>query len=95
MERQPDSRWLRPCTGVYLVMLGLTLATFLIGVSGLGGLKLSLLVLVFALVKGQMVGDYFMGLKGIKGPWRWVVTLWLLLPGGLIATAFYLGAVQT
>jgi hypothetical protein len=92
MDRQPEYRWLRPCTRVYLVMLGLTLVTFLIGVSGLGGLTLSLLVLAFALIKGQLVGDYFMGLKGIKGPWRWVITVWLLLPGGLIAAAFYLAS---
>ncbi|MCU0836791.1 MAG: cytochrome C oxidase subunit IV family protein [Chromatiaceae bacterium] len=92
MDDQPEYRWLRPCTRVYLVMLGLTLVTFLIGVSGLGGLTLALLVLSFALIKGQMVGDYFMGLKGIEGPWRWVITLWLLLPGGLIAAAFYLAS---
>jgi len=37
-----------------------------------------------------MLGDYFMGLKGLKGPWRWVIFLWLFIPGTLIATAFVL-----
>jgi cytochrome c oxidase subunit IV len=80
--------WIRPCTRVYLVMIGLTLVTFAIGASGIGGLDAALLVLAFALVKGQLVGDYFMGLKGIRGPWRWVIFLWLFIPGSLIATAF-------
>ena len=90
MEAQ--RRWLRPCTWVYLAMLGLTLVTFAIGAAGLGGLTVSLAVLGLALVKGQMVGDYFMGLKAIQGPWRWVVALWLLLPGALIGVAFTLAS---
>jgi cytochrome c oxidase subunit IV len=85
-------RWLRPCTRVYLVMLGLTLVTFAIGVAGLGGLTLSLSVLGFALLKGHLVGDYFMGLKFVRGPWRWVIALWLLLPGALIGLAFTLAS---
>lgn len=84
--------WIRPCTRVYLVMIGLTLVTFAIGVLGLGGLGASLSVLGFALIKGQMVGDYFMGLKGLKGIWRWVVFLWLFVPGALITTAFVLSS---
>lgn len=83
---------MRPCTRVYLVLIVLTVTTFAIGQSGLGGLTLSLLVLAFALIKGQLVGDYFMGLKGIRGAWRWVILVWLLLPGGLITLAFSLAA---
>jgi cytochrome c oxidase subunit 4 len=71
-------------------MIGLTLVTFAIGTLGIGGLDASLLVLAFALIKGLLVGDYFMGLKGIEGPWRWVIFLWLCVPGALIATAFVL-----
>ncbi len=71
-------------------MLSLTLVTFAIGAAGLGGLTVSLSVLGLALLKGQLVGDYFMGLKAVRGPWRWVVALWLLLPGALIGIAFTL-----
>jgi cytochrome c oxidase subunit IV len=91
MAKQIPFKWPRPCTRIYLVMVGLTVTTFLIGISGAGGLGLALLVLGFALIKGQMVGDYFMGLKGVRGPWRWVIFLWLFIPGALIATAFTLG----
>lgn len=82
----------RPCTVVYVVLVALTLMTFAIGqfdlVAGDRALMLSLLVLGVALLKGQLIGDFFMGLKGIRGPWRVVILLWLLIPGTLIAIAF-------
>jgi len=84
--------WPRPCTWVYLGLLGLTLVTFAIGAAELGGLAVSLSVLGLALIKGHLVGDYFMGLRAVQGPWRWVVAVWLLVPGALIGTAFTLAA---
>ncbi|MCU7806321.1 MAG: cytochrome C oxidase subunit IV family protein [Candidatus Thiodiazotropha sp. (ex Semelilucina semeliformis)] len=81
---------IRACTWVWLIMMSLTLVTYLIGQFGLGGLSASLTVLGFALLKGQMVGDYFMGLKRIQGFWRWPVSLWLFIPGGLVGIAFTL-----
>jgi hypothetical protein len=66
--------------------------TFFIGVAGLGGLGVSLTVLALALIKGQLLGDYFMGLKGLRGPWRWVIVLWLFVPGALITLAFVLAS---
>ena len=89
-ESRQTRGWLRPCTRVYVVMVALTLVTFAIGQSAAEGTGLSLMVLAFALVKGQMVGDFFMGLKGLRGLWRWVVFLWLFIPGALITTAFVL-----
>lgn len=85
-------RWIRPCTAVYLSMVVLTLVTFLIGEAGASGLGVSLLVLAFALIKGELLGDFFMGLKGLRGPWRWVIFLWLFVPGALITTAFVLSS---
>ena len=84
-------RLIRPCTLVYATLVLLTVVTWAIGRSGLGGLWVSLLVLGFALLKGQLVGDWFMGLRGLRGIWRWVVLVWLAIPGGLISTAFVLG----
>jgi cytochrome c oxidase subunit 4 len=80
----------RPCTWVYLVLIALTFTTYAVGELGLGGLSFSLLVLGIALVKGQLVGDFFMGLQGLSGPWRWVILIWLILIGGLISLAFTL-----
>ena len=81
---------LRPCTWVYVLMIGLTLVTWAVGTAGLGGAVTSLLVLAFALLKGQLIGDFYMGLRWVRGPWRWLVFGWLLLPGALIAWAFLL-----
>ena len=81
---------IRYCTWVWLIMLGLTVLTYLIGQLELDSLQASLLVLGFALLKGQMVGDFFMELRRLKGFWRWPVSLWLFLPGMLITIAFAL-----
>jgi cytochrome c oxidase subunit IV len=81
---------LRACTWVWVIMLLLSLVTYIIGQLGLSGLDVSLLVLGFALVKGHLVGAWFMGLGQVRGIWRWPVTLWLLIPGGLISAAFIL-----
>lgn len=79
---------LRACTWVWLIMLVLTGITYGIGQQGLSGLGISLTVLFFALLKGHLVGAYFMGLNQVRGFWRWPVTLWLVIPGGLISIAF-------
>ena len=81
---------IRYCTWVWLVMMVLTLVTYAIGQLELDSLSASLLVLGFAILKGQMVGDFFMGLKGLRGFWRWPVSLWLFIPGSLITVAFVL-----
>ena len=80
---------LRPCTWVYLFLMSIT---FRIGQLGLSGLDVALGVLLLALIKGQLVGAYFMGLGSLRGFWRWPVFIWLFVPGILIGTAFYLAA---
>jgi hypothetical protein len=43
-------------------------------------------------LKGQLIGDFYMGLRWVSGLWRWAVLLWLLVPGGLITAAFLAAA---
>lgn len=81
---------IRPCTWVYLFLMLFSFVTFLIGQMGLSGLQVSLGVLLLALIKGQLVGAYFMGLGSLRGLWRWPVFIWLFIPGILIGTAFTL-----
>ncbi len=81
-------RWVRPCTVVYIVLIALTLVTWRVGTAEMSGSKVSLLVLGIALFKGHLIGDWFMGLRGLRSAWRWVVPVWLLVPGGLITWAF-------
>lgn len=85
-------KFIRPCTTIFVLLLALTVTTWFIGTRGLSGLQISIMVLGFALVKGQLIGDYFMGLKQVSGFWRWVVTLWLVLVGSLITYAFNITA---
>lgn len=79
-----------PSTWVYGILILLTFVTYSIGEQGLGGLQISLLVLGIAIIKGHLVGSYFMGLGQLRGLWRWPVSAWLIIPGALIATAFTL-----
>ena len=71
---------IRPCTVIYLLLMALTFVTWVIGKAGLSGLGISLLVLLFALFKGLLIGEYFMGLRTVSGFWRLPVMVWLLLP---------------
>ena len=87
---EPTRQLIRPCTLVYAVLMLLTVVTWGIGRAGLSGLGVSLTVLAFAMFKGHLIGDWFMGLRGVRGIWRWVVVAWLLIPGGLISLAFFL-----
>jgi hypothetical protein len=81
--------FLRPCTWVYGFLLALTFITWFIGINNFSGPAFAFMVLGFALLKGQLIGDYFMGLKQVAGPWRWVIFLWLLIVGALLTTAFW------
>lgn len=81
---------IRPCTWIYLLLMLLTLFTWLVGVSGQSGFGVSMLVLGLSLLKGQLIGDDYMGLRQVTSFWRWVIVIWLLLPGSLIGLAFYL-----
>ncbi|MES9884127.1 MAG: cytochrome C oxidase subunit IV family protein [Sedimenticola sp.] len=89
MDRK-NTLGIRPCTWVYILLMGFTLVTFMVGQMEFSGLTVSLLVLLLALIKGQLVGAYFMGLGRLRGLWRWPVFIWLFIPGILISTAFYL-----
>jgi cytochrome c oxidase subunit IV len=82
---------LRPCTGVWLALVVLTLLTFDIGRLGLGGTTVMGFVLLATFVKGQLVVDYFMGLRRARLFWRLVMFFYLAVVGSLIAVAYLLG----
>ncbi len=82
----------RPCTFIYLLLMAMTFFTWYGGVLHLGGLGFSLLVLGLSLLKGFLIGDYYMGLKNVASHWRWLIVGWLLIPGSLISYAFYLAS---
>ena len=83
-----SDNWVRSCTLVYALLIALTLVTWAVGSSGASGTSISLIVLALAMLKGHMIGDWFMGLRGLTSFWRWVVVIWLFIPGALITWAF-------
>jgi len=76
---------------VWLALVVLTLLTYAAGRAGLGGPLVITAILLSVAIKGQMVADVFMGLKGVRSPWRWIVTGWLLFVLLLIGVAFSMG----
>ncbi len=83
--------YLRPCTWVWLILIGLTLAVLAVGKAGLGGMAIVSLLLVSTLVKTTMVADYFMGLKRTRLLWRLIVWGYLLVVISMIGLAYWLG----
>ncbi|MEZ5540844.1 MAG: cytochrome C oxidase subunit IV family protein [Pseudomonadota bacterium] len=77
---------------VWLVLILLTAATYLLGRFGLVGPAVVPVLLGTVIVKGQLLASHFMGLKHVRSPWRWVVTVWLLAIVGLISVAYWMGA---
>jgi cytochrome c oxidase subunit 4 len=81
----------RAAVRVWLTLVLLTLATYLAGRAGLGGGLVVLLLFLSVTVKGQLLAEYFMGLKRVRWPWRGVVSGWLLTVVALIGFAYWLG----
>jgi cytochrome c oxidase subunit IV len=81
---------MRACTWVYTFLIGFSFVTYLIGKFDLNGLTTAITVLALALLKGHLVGLYFMGLVRVKGFWHWPISVWIVLTGSLTSIAFYL-----
>lgn len=84
------TRLIRPCTVIWLVLLGLTGLTYFIGKSGVTGMSIVSFVLITTLFKSQMVVDYFMGLKRVRPFWRGLLFGYLVVVCGLIGVAYYI-----
>lgn len=80
---------------VWLVLVALTGATWLLGRGGFSGQWLVPVLLLSVAIKGQLVADRFMGLARVRSGWRWVVSGWLLAVIVLIGIAFRIGGPTT
>lgn len=75
-------------TGIWLLLVVLTLVTFGVGESGLGGVAIVAFLLTMMLLKGQMVASGFMGLKQAPLLWRLIMTGYLILVVAGIGLAY-------
>ncbi|MFK5938414.1 MAG: cytochrome C oxidase subunit IV family protein [Sulfurimonas sp.] len=75
---------------VWIVLIVFTIFAFLLGKLELVNSFLVSVLLLTTFIKGQLVIDYFMGLKDVKLKYRLIPTIWLGVVVSLIAVAYYL-----
>jgi caa(3)-type oxidase subunit IV len=75
-------------TVIWLILVALTLATWRIGEAGMVGKSAMLLLLFIAMIKSQMVSNYFMALRHTRLLWRGIMFGYFVIVGGLIALAY-------
>jgi len=76
--------------GVWIVLIGFTIFAYLLGELKLVSTFMVGVLLVTTFIKGQLVIDYFMGLKDVSLKYRLIPTVWLGLIISLIAVSYYL-----
>lgn len=75
---------------IWIILILLTLFAFLLGWFKLVNSLLVSILLVTTFIKGQLVIDYFMGLREVTLKYRIIPTMWLLIVLSSIAIAYYL-----
>jgi len=75
---------------VWFSLILLTIFAFLLGYLNYINTLFVSVLLVSTFLKGQLVIDYFMGLKSIKLRYRLIPTVWLFTIISLISIAYYL-----
>ena len=68
----------------------LTVFAFALGVLNTINTSIVTLLLISTFIKGQVVIDYFMGLKNVRLRYRLIPTVWLFIVISLISIAYYL-----
>lgn len=81
----------RPCTAIWLALLALTTTAVVLGNRAGGWAALAPVLLALAVVKGQLVVDYFMELRHVRWRWRALLYTYLVLVAALIGAAFVIG----
>ncbi len=74
---------------VWITLVILTLFAFLVGWFNLVNSLFVSILLVSTFIKGQLVSEYFMGLKNVTLKYRMIPTIWLFIVLLSIAIAYY------
>jgi len=75
---------------IWFMLLALTIFAYLLGYMKYISTTLVAVLLITTFIKGQLVMDYFMDLKGVRLKYRLIPMLWLAVVISLIAVAYYL-----
>lgn len=78
----------RFATLIWLALVILTVTTFLIGEKVSAGKTVMLSVLLISLIKGQLIANYFMGLRHVSWLWRGIILGYFVVVGGMIVIAY-------
>ncbi|MDD2789844.1 MAG: cytochrome C oxidase subunit IV family protein [Sulfurimonas sp.] len=78
--------------GVWLILFILTVFAFLLGKLEFVNSVMVGILLLSTFIKGQLIIDYFMGLKNVQLKYSIIPTLWLIIVLSSIAAAYYLPA---
>lgn len=74
---------------VWIILIFFTIFAYLLGKLELINTLLVGVLLFTTFIKGQLVIDYFMGLKNVSYKYRFIPILWLILVLSLVAVAYY------
>jgi len=75
---------------VWITLVILTLFAYLLGYLKYISTTLVAVLLITTFIKGQLVIDYFMGLKNVRLRYRLIPTIWLFTVISLISITYYL-----
>ena len=75
---------------IWITLVVLTIFAFLVGYLEVIDATLVAILLVTTFIKGQLVIDYFMGLKNVSLSYRLIPIVWLLFIISMVAVAYYL-----
>jgi cytochrome c oxidase subunit IV len=78
-------------TRIWALLVCLTVLTYSIGERGLEGAPIMLGILAVTLLKAQLVSDYYMGLREVRG-WRALISAYLAAVCLLLAAAYLLAS---
>jgi len=74
----------------WFTLVVLTLFAFSLGVLNTINTSMVAILLISTFIKGQVVIDYFMGLKNVRLRYRLIPSMWLFMVISLISIAYYL-----
>ena len=85
----------RQATVIWLMLIAATAIAAVLGsielsMAGQTGLWVTFASIVILVIKGQLIVDYFMGLKNVQPMWRILLSAYCLVIGGFVFLAYWL-----